>query len=116
MIINDELKNLKVGDEVYFNYSNYTVGHILKVQRITDAHIMCRSLNGLNEYKFRKLNGYQVGSTGFFQPHIVPLTDELREKVNRGKLIFTISNHKFNDMSTEELEAIAKIIRGHKNG
>ena len=103
----DELKDIKVGDEIYY-YTGYygTAGQIIKVTKITPTQIVC------DKSRFRKDNGKLVGyHDSWHFPQIVILTKELKEKTIHGNLSKYLNNFNFNTLNLDQLQQIKLIVQ-----
>lgn len=105
-----ELKDLKVGDEVFSSGGlGYDYGTILKITKITNTMIIC------DRKKFRKDSGSLIGNTNHYHfPRIEILTDKLRKQVYRKRIITVIGQFNFDKLDYDKLKEIYKIIKTFK--
>lgn len=76
---NEWLQNLKVGDEVFVGSGSYGVSKAI-IDKVTATQI------AIGNRKYRKKDGYEIGSTGYSRPHLMPITDEWAlSKILQGK-------------------------------
>lgn len=103
------IETLKPGDKVAFDErpggwcaSRY---RILKVERTTKTQIITTS-----DDRFRKKDGKEVGGASW--KNIEPVTDEVREKIRRQKVVsrFKAIRMKPDDYTTDQLEAVIEIL------
>ena len=63
------LQQLKVGDEVFVGSGSYGVSKAT-VDKVTATQI------AIGSRKYRRKDGYEIGSTGYSRPRLMPITDE----------------------------------------
>jgi hypothetical protein len=104
------LATLKVGDKVCMadgrgwgarTYTIYTIERVTATQLISSK---CNVLGAPYEIRFRRKNGYIVGSDSY--AYIEPLTDDVLEANERARLEAWISRIKPNSLSMECLRAM----------
>lgn len=106
----DWLLSLKEGDKAVINVGSYGYRHYTTVEivRITPTRIIKTSDN-------REFNnkGYARGHNSSFGRHlkIEPITDEVRESMERMELLSVIRNTKFEEVSTLTLREIVGRLR-----
>ena len=103
------LDSLKVGDNVVFYRSHYgTVDYsIVKIERITPT----RQIK-LEGYDTKFKNGEMI-DTSVWQTttkKIVPITDEVREFIEKERLVPFINKTELDKLSVQKLRDIKKII------
>lgn len=101
----DWLKSLKPGDEVAIE--TITGGYVLrKVSRLTKTQIVLD-----NCQKFYISSGLLVGGgSNYRRISIIPVTAEIKETIERSKLIYNIKKSHLYDISIESLRQILSII------
>jgi hypothetical protein len=78
--MNDWLKELKVGDEVFVMRSGWGVqGHYAKVIRLTKTLIITQK--GLSKEKWRISDGGIPGGSVWSQTHLAQVTPELKNEI-----------------------------------
>ncbi len=100
----DWLKSLKPGDK--FAIETITGGYVLrKVSRLTKTQIVLD-----NCQKFYISSGLLVGGSPYRRTSIIPVTAEIKEVIERSKLIYNIKKSHLYDISIESLRQILYII------
>mgnify|MGYP003427253059 FL=1 len=100
----DWLKSLKPGDK--FAIETITGSYVLrKVARLTKTQIVLD-----NCQKFYISSGLLVGGAHYRRTSIIPVTAEIKEVIERSKLIYNIKKSHLYDISTESLRQILSII------
>lgn len=104
------IMTLNVGDKVAMDVGSYGYPNwrIATVEKITPTRIITTS----NGRKFNN-DGYERGANyGSFskRTQISPLTEEILEKIARGKHLSKISRTKFEKLDTTQLRKICLII------
>lgn len=104
------LEQLKEGDSVAIKTGSYGRRYyvIRKITRITPT----RRITLDDGSKFNN-NGIEMGNKGRWNPSetIEPITQEILDSIQREKLLYQISNTKFQSFSLDSLKKIAEIIR-----
>jgi len=106
------LEKLKVGDLVLMNQSLYYNTMKVRVIRITKTQIVCRKMTDTYEIKFRKSDGYMVGSDSFVRNSIIPATKENLEHREYRKRLHAVKNIDINSLTNVQINEIYKIIKG----
>ena len=100
----DWLKSLKPGDKVAIE--TITGGYVLrKVSRLTKTQIVLDNLQ-----KFYISSGQLVGGSYYRSTSIIPVTAEMKEKVERSALIYRIKKSDIRALKTSALIEILSII------
>ena len=100
----DWLKSLKPGDK--FAIETITGSYVLrKVARLTKTQIVLD-----NSQKFYISSGLIVGGSFYHKTSIIPITAEIKETIERSKLIYNIKKSHLYDISIESLRQILSII------
>ena len=100
----DWLKSLKPGDKVVIE--TITGGHVFrKVVRLTKTQIVLD-----NFQKFYISSGTIVGWSSYHKTILIPVTAEIKEKVERSTLIYRIKKSHLSAVSIESLRKILSII------
>ena len=100
----DWLKSLKPGDK--FAIETITGSYVLrKVARLTKTQIVLD-----NSQKFYISSGLIVGGSHYRSTRIIPVTAEIKEVIERSKLIYNIKKSHLYDISIESLRQILSII------
>ena len=100
----DWLQSLKPGDDVAIDI--ITGGYVLrKVSRLTKTQIVLD-----NSQKFYISSGQLVGGSHYRSTSIIPVTAEIKEVIERSKLIYNIKKSHLYDISIESLRQILYII------
>ena len=100
----DWLKSLKPGDK--FAIETITGSYVLrKVARLTKTQIVLD-----NSQKFYISSGLLVGGSHYRSTRIIPVTAEIKEVIERSKLIYNIKKSHLYDISIESLRQILSII------
>jgi hypothetical protein len=104
------LKSLKAGDEVAIRYHNSSQYELATVDRVTSTGKVRVGI------KLFSPNGVcMVKGTGFIY-YLEPVTDYVRESIKRDRLLKRIDSVNFNDLSTDVLEEIVKILERVEDG
>ena len=113
----DELKELKVGDEVaIFGGSPMSSIHIKRVTRFTKTQIITDGWSSAcPEIRWNRGTGHEVGGSGsFMRRYIIPATDKHRAAAKREGALARAINLcdvvKLRKLSTEKLEKIVEIL------
>jgi len=103
------LNSLKVGDIVAEHTSHYgdNTYSIVTIEKITKTGQI--KVSG-NDSKYK--NGREMGNSGSWSisRHIVPITDEIKESVERRKLLNFIEKTKWGEVTTEKLRKIKAVL------
>lgn len=101
------LESLKAGDEVAVWSSRIGGNHysIHVVDRITKTLIILKSGN-----RYRRRDGYRPGDE-WTRESIVPVTDEIRDKMRRRILIAGLKHVEWEKLSTEKLTEITEKLK-----
>ena len=100
----DWLKSLKPGDKVAIE--TITVGYVFrKVARLTKTQIVLD-----NSQKFYISSGLIVGGSFYHKTSIIPITAEMKETLEKYRLIKIIKKYDLYDISVESLRQILSII------
>lgn len=106
----DELKwlaGLKAGDTV--GVSNRTMA---RVTRVTATMIVCE------HSKFRRTTGWIIGGSSLDHHWIHPITEELRDKIYRAKLVHELTRVDWSKVPTGTLQQVAvlywRAVAGHE--
>lgn len=100
----DWLQSLKPGDK--FAIETITGSYVLrKVARLTKTQIVLD-----NSQKFYISSGLIVGGSHYRSTRIIPVTAEIKEVIERSKLIYNIKKSHLYDISIESLRQILSII------
>jgi hypothetical protein len=102
------LNSLQVGDKVAMDIGSYGAVRysISQITKITPT----RRMTTANGRTF-KANGTEYGSGGSFSSvWLQPVTDTIKERIERSYLISHIKGIKFEELSTEQLRKIKDII------
>jgi hypothetical protein len=101
------LDGLKAGDEVFYK------GDIKEVSRVTKTQIHVPLSIGGYIAKFRKADGYAIGSNagfGYDRSQIRQITPAIRSTIRRRIAINKIISARVHMLSTQQLEEIAEKI------
>jgi hypothetical protein len=97
------LATLKAGDEVHVSESMTKDDSIRKVDRTTKTQIV------IGNSKFRRSNGFPVGSDTWIRRHIEKPTAESRKRIKRARMVRLLNSVKWSEVSDAALSAIVKI-------
>lgn len=101
----DWLKSLKPGDKVAIE--TITVGYVLrKVARLTKTQIVLD-----NSQKFYISSGLIVGGSFYHKTSIIPITAEMKETLEKYRLIKIIKKYDLTLLNTSSLMEILFIMR-----
>lgn len=101
--------SLAAGDEIAVT-RGWSSGHTIeKVGRVTSTQIV------VGNKKFRKSDGYMVGSSGFHRQRLCPVTQDIRDKEETRYLIGRLESITKTERSLPVLRAIDKAYREAKN-
>ena len=101
----DWLQSLKPGDEVAIE--TITGGYVLrKVSRLTKTQIVLD-----NSQKFYISSGLLVGGSFYYKTSIVPITAEMKESLEKYRLIKIIKKYDLSLLNTSSLMEILFIMR-----
>jgi len=105
------LLNLKPGDEVAVQYQPYRPYELMNVVKILKSG----RIKVDNDHLYRGDNGWVCGSKSAFDYHMIePVTNEIRESIERTKLISNIicllNSEKIYKLTTEQLKQISEIM------
>ena len=101
----DWLKSLKPGDKVAIE--TITGGHVLrKVARLTKTQIVLD-----NSQKFYISSGLIVGGSFYHKTSIIPITAEMKETLEKYRLIKIIKKYDLTLLNTSSLMEILFIMR-----
>ena len=101
----DWLKSLKPGDKVAIE--TITGGHVLrKVARLTKTQIVLD-----NSQKFYISSGLIVGGSFYHKTSIIPITAEMKETLEKYRLIKIIKKYDLSLLNTSSLMEILFIMR-----
>ena len=103
------LDNLKVDDDVCYEYGTFVTNYkICKVKRITPK----RTFVLYDDLRFDKSGRLRLDSWHSCQ--IEPITDEIRIKIHRQKLLRKIKDFDAEKLSYEDLKKVEQIIKESK--
>lgn len=104
------LKNLKPGDEVYYE-SNYNKG-ILKVKRLTKTEVIMFNKEGGEGNRYSLQTEKPVGASVWSTEMIYPLTEERIKELDTTFYIRKLIKFDWSKLSNEELHEIYLKIKG----
>ena len=98
------LNALDVGSEVAVSGSwHSSIDHI---DRVTKSQLILK-----NGQRFKRVNGYLVGGSAWSSLSINPVTDEIREKLERDNLLYRIGKFDMKKISTPKLKIILATLK-----
>jgi len=103
MIDREWLDNLTSGNEVVI--SNRMNKIIVRVERTTKTLVVLK-----NGGRYRKSNGFRIGSDNWNTSMLIEITDKIRESFRRNNLKHFINDYDFGKLKTETLEKIKEVI------
>ncbi|WCK57010.1 hypothetical protein PP175_27865 (plasmid) [Aneurinibacillus sp. Ricciae_BoGa-3] len=102
------LEDLQVGDEVSYQIGSFSGGRTVidTIKKITPTRRM-----DVGHMRFDS-NGYEMGKSNSWTPRCVlnPVTDEIRNEVERAKLVNELADVNFKTLSLNQLRAIQLIL------
>jgi hypothetical protein len=105
------LESLQVGDKVaectsHYGDVSYSISTIEKITKTGQIKVTG------NDSKYK--NGKEMGNSGSWSidRYIVPVTDEVRENVERMRLLYFIEKTQFKNVETEKLRKIEAVLKG----
>lgn len=110
MLRDEELKwlaGLKAGDTA--GVSNRA---ILQITRVTATLIVC------DHMKFRRTTGHRIGGGPYDHNWLHPVTEQLRDRMYRGRLVHDLTHAKWGEVPTGTLQQVAvlyaRAVAGHE--
>jgi hypothetical protein len=105
-----ELQDIKPGDKVIVNYS-HNIQYVREVIRLTKTLIIV----GKKEDRYKRNTGQLQGKGKWDINYIEPATTEkieiIKEKIYRRKLSYALETFKYQQLATEDMEKVYKIIK-----
>lgn len=96
------LAGLQAGTQVAYGRDTGLV--VATITRVTGTQIVCGT------DRFNRTSGKKLGSSRFHHTWLHPVTPEIREALERRRLLFTVSHTRWPDLSSDALRAVVAII------
>lgn len=102
------LASLKEGDMVAYGSRDMNIG---RVKRLTPTLIIVQT-QGNSESRFKRKDGYAIGSSTWDTTHLEELTEEIRHSIQRRKMLYHFKYAaKWEEFPMQVLQDVYRIVK-----